>query len=46
MIGKEYKYKEISEHENMPMGTVMNSLLRCRKKLHQELYGMSDYNEI
>ena len=46
LIGKEYKYTEISEHENMPMGTVTNSLSRCRKKLHQKLYGMSEYNEI
>ena len=46
LIGQEYKYKEISERMDVPMGTVMNSLLRCRKKLHQELYGLSEYNEI
>jgi len=46
LIGKEYKYKEISEHLDIPMGTVMNRLLRCRKKLHQELYGLNKYNEI
>ena len=46
LLGEEYKYSEIAEHESMPMGTVMNSLLRCRKKLHQELYRMSVYNEI
>jgi RNA polymerase sigma-70 factor (ECF subfamily) len=46
LIGQEYKYKEISERMDVPMGTVMNSLLRCRKKLHQELYGSSQYNEI
>ena len=46
LIGQEYKYKEISERIDVPMGTVMNSLLRCRKKLHQELYGLSEYNEI
>jgi RNA polymerase sigma-70 factor, ECF subfamily len=46
LIGQEYKYKEISVKEDMPIGTVMNSLLRCRKKLHQELYGLSEYNEI
>jgi RNA polymerase sigma factor (sigma-70 family) len=46
LIGQEYKYKEISERMDVPMGTVMNSLLRCRKKLHQELYGLNEYNEI
>ena len=46
LIGQEYKYKEISERMDVPMGTVMNSLLRCRKKLHQELYGSNEYNEI
>ena len=46
LIGEEYKYKEISERLNMPLGTVMSNLLRCRKKLHQKLYGMSEYNEI
>jgi RNA polymerase sigma-70 factor (ECF subfamily) len=46
LIGQEYKYKEISERMDVPMGTVMNSLLRCRKKLHQKLYGSSQYNEI
>ena len=46
LIGQEYKYKEISERIDVPMGTVMNSLLRCRKKLHQELYGLNEYNEI
>ena len=46
LIGEEYKYKEISERLNMPIGTVMSNLLRCRKKLHQKLNGMSEYNEI
>ena len=46
LIAEEYKYKEISESLDVPMGTVMNRLLRCRKKLHQELYGSSKYNEI
>jgi RNA polymerase sigma-70 factor, ECF subfamily len=46
LIGQEYKYKEISDREDIPMGTVMNRLLRCRKKLHQELYGLSEFNEI
>ena len=41
LISEEYKYKEISERLDVPMGTVMNRLLRCRKKLHQELYGLS-----
>lgn len=46
LIGEEYKYKEISERLNMPIGTVMSNLLRCRKKLNQKLYGMTKYNEI
>ena len=46
LISEEYKYKEISERLDVPMGTVMNRLLRCRKKLHQELYELSEYNEI
>jgi RNA polymerase sigma factor (sigma-70 family) len=46
LITEEYKYKEISERLEIPMGTVMNRLSRCRKKLHQELYGVSEYNEI
>lgn len=46
LIAEEYKYKEISESLDVPMGTVMNRLLRCRKKLHQELYGSSEYNEV
>lgn len=46
LIGQEYKYKEISERMDVPMGTVMSNLLRCRKKLHQELYGLNEYNEI
>ena len=46
LIGEEYKYKEISERLNMPIGTVMSNLLRCRKKLHQKICGMSEYNEI
>ena len=46
LIAEEYKYKEISERLEIPMGTVTNRLLRCRKKLHQELYGSSQYNEI
>ena len=46
LISEEYKYNEISERLDVPMGTVMNRLLRCRKKLHQELYGLSEYNEI
>ena len=46
LIAEEYKYKEISDREDIPMGTVMNRLLRCRKKLHQELYGLSEFNEI
>ena len=37
LIGEEYKYKEISERLNMPIGTVMSNLLRCRKKLNQKL---------
>ena len=46
LIAEEYKYKEISHSLDVPMGTVMNRLLRCRKKLHQELYGSNEYNEI
>ena len=46
LISEEYKYKEISDRLGIPMGTVMNRLLRCRKQLHQDLYGMSEYNEI
>ena len=46
LIAEEYKYKEISERLEVPIGTVMNRLLRCRKQLHQDLYGMSEYNEI
>ena len=46
LISEEYKYKEISDRLGNPMGTVMNRLLRCRKQLHQDLYGMSEYNEI
>ena len=46
LIAEEYKYKEISEHLEIPMGTVTNRLSRCRKKLHQKLYGPSKYNEI
>ena len=46
LIAEEYKYKEISKRLDVPMGTVMNRLLRCRKKLHQELYELSEYNEI
>ena len=46
LIAEEYKYKEISERLEVPMGTVMNRLLRCRKQLHQDLYGSSQYNEI
>jgi len=46
LVGQEYKYKEISERMDDPMGTVMSNLLRCRKKLHQELYGLNEYNEI
>ena len=46
LISEEYKYKEISDRLGIPMGTVMNRLLRCRKQLHQDLYGMNEYNEI
>ena len=46
LVSEEYKYKEISDRLGIPMGTVMNRLLRCRKQLHQDLYGMSEYNEI
>ena len=46
LIAEEYKYKEISEKLAIPMGTTMNRLLRCRKQLHQDLYGSSKYNEI
>ena len=46
LIAEEYKYAEISEKLSIPLGTTMSSLLRCRKQLHQELYGSSQYNEI
>ena len=46
LIAEEYKYKEISEKLSIPLGTTMSRLLRCRKQLHQELYGSSQYNEI
>ena len=46
LIAEEYKYAEISEKLSVPLGTVMSRLLRCRKQLHQELYGSSQYNEI
>ena len=45
-IAEENKYKEISEILDIPMGTVMNRLLRCRKQLSQALYGTSKYNEV
>ena len=41
LIAEEYKYSEISEQLAIPLGTTMSRLLRCRKKLHQELYGSS-----
>lgn len=41
LIAEEYKYIEISEQLAIPLGTTMSRLLRCRKKLHQELYGSS-----
>ena len=41
LIAEEYKYSEISEQLAIPPGTTMSRLLRCRKKLHQELYGSS-----
>ena len=46
LIAEEYKYAEISEKLSIPLGTAMSRLLRCRKQLHQELYGSSQYNEI
>ena len=46
LIAEEYKYAEISEQLSIPLGTVMSRLLRCRKQLHQQLYGSSQYNEI
>ena len=46
LIAEEYKYKEISEKLSIPLGTTMSRLLRCRKQLHQQLYGSSQYNEI
>ena len=46
LIAEEYKYAEISEKLSIPLGTTMSRLLRCRKQLHQELYGSSQYNEI
>ena len=46
LIAEENKYKEISEILDIPMGTVMNRLLRCRKQLSQALYGTSKYNEV
>ena len=46
LIAEGYKYKEISEKLSIPLGTTMSNLLRCRKKLHQLLYGSSQYNEI
>ena len=46
LIAEEYKYAEISEQLSIPLGTAMSRLLRCRKQLHQQLYGSSQYNEI
>ena len=46
LIAEEYKYAEISEKLSIPLGTTMSRLLRCRKQLHQQLYGSSQYNEI
>ena len=46
LIAEEYKYEEISEKLSIPLGTTMSRLLRCRKQLHQQLYGSSQYNEI
>ena len=46
LIAEEYKYDEISKRLEIPMGTVTNRLSRCRKQLHQDLYGLSEYNEI
>ena len=46
LIAEEYKYADISEKLSIPLGTTMSRLLRCRKQLHQELYGSSQYNEI
>jgi len=39
LIAEEYKYSEIAEQLELPQGTVMSRLLRCRKQLYQELYG-------
>ena len=39
LVGQEYKYKEIAEKLLLPIGTVTNSIMRCRKKLYKELYG-------
>ena len=39
LIAEEYKYKEISKTLSVPIGTVMSRLTRCRKQLHEELYG-------
>ncbi len=39
LIAEEYKYSEISNQLEIPQGTVMSRLLRCRKQLYQELYG-------
>ena len=46
LIAEEYKYAEISEKLSIPLGTTMSSVRRCRKQLHQQLYGSSQYNEI
>ena len=46
LIAEEYKYAEISEKLSIPLGTTMSRLLRCRKQLHHQLYGSSQYNEI
>ena len=46
LIAEEYKYAEISENLSIPLGTTMSRLLRCRKQLHQQLYGSIQYNEI
>ena len=46
LIAEQYEYKEISEKLSIPIGTTMSRLLRCRKQLHQQLYGSSQYNEI
>jgi len=39
LIAEEFKYSEISLKLEMPIGTVMSQLQRCRKQLYVELNG-------